>query len=240
MKYCLNVLKRIERTIIKQKLISEGDRILIALSGGKDSLILLEALAKVKRDLPLRIELFAIHIQIENIGYSSDTDYIQMLCDSLSIPFTIKSFSVDLTAEKKKEICFVCSWHRRKAIFEATRELSCNKLAFGHHMDDALETLFMNMIYHGSVSAMPYILSMFDDRVKLIRPLLELSNSELEKFASLREYRRELKICPFAGSKRKEMAEFINQLETKHKHARKSIFRSLDNIYPEYLPKYHK
>lgn len=240
MKYTQNILKRISRTIIKQKLISGNDRILVALSGGKDSLILLEALAEAKKNAPFHFDILAIHVLIENIGYSSDTLYMKSFCDELSVPFVLKSFSINLEENTKKGACFVCSWHRRKAIFNATLEFDCNKLAFGHHMDDALETLFMNMIYHGSISSMPYSLTMFEGRVKLIRPLLELSNEELEKYAVMRGYTRELKICPYSNSKRKEVALLLEQVNHQHKHARKNMFRALSNICSEYLPNYHK
>jgi tRNA 2-thiocytidine biosynthesis protein TtcA len=240
MKYTQNILKRIGRTIIKQNLLSGDDRILLALSGGKDSLVLLEALAEAKKNLPFNFEIAAIHILIDTIGYSSDIKYLQAFCDELSVPFYYRKFSIDLETESKKGICFVCAWHRRKAIFDAAKELQCNKIAFGHHMDDAVETLFMNMIYHGSISSMPYRLTMFDGRVQLIRPLLELTNDELEKYAVLRRFTREISACPHRNSKRMEMEMILKQANEVHKHARKNIFRSLSNIYPEYLPNYYK
>ena len=153
---------------------------MIGLSGGKDSLILVEALANLKRRLPGTIKLFAIHVDIQNIEYKTDVQYLKKFCNHAGVEFLLKRFSIKMDPGGKKGICFLCSLNRRKAIFKSTQEMKCNKIAFGHHMDDALETLFMNMIYHGSISSLPYKFSMFDGRVEVIRPLLELTNDELD------------------------------------------------------------
>ncbi len=240
MKYARNILKRIERIIIKHNLITEGDRVLVALSGGKDSLALLEALAESKKNLPVTFDLMAIHVLIRNMGYVTDINYLDKFCQKLSIPFVVKELDAEPEENSKKGICFICSWYRRKAIFDATREFNCNKLAFGHHMDDALETLFMNMMYHGSISSLPYALTMFEGRVQLIRPLLELTGRELERFASECGYKRELKVCPYAQSVRSDVRAVIESMAKQHKIAPKNIFRAMSNIHPEYLPGYHK
>jgi tRNA 2-thiocytidine biosynthesis protein TtcA len=240
MKYTRNILKRIGRTVAKHNLLAGNDKVLVALSGGKDSFVLLEALAECRKNLPFHIELFAVHILVEGIGYKADINYLESFCKDLSTPFIFRETMLDESKGLSKGICFLCSWQRRKILFNLTRELGCNKLAFGHHMDDALETLLMNMVYHGSVSSIPYSLNMFGGRVSIIRPLLELTNHELEKFALINEYQTLTKTCPYGNSKRKDMAGFIEQLSLQHKRARKNIFRSLSNFYPEYLPNYRK
>jgi tRNA(Ile)-lysidine synthetase-like protein len=231
---------RVGRTIVKQKLILEGDRVLVALSGGKDSLILLETLADRKKHFPFRFELFASHINIKNIGYKTDIQYLETLCNSLKIPFILKEFEIDLSDKNKKTECFLCSWHRRKALFELTKEMGINKLAFGHHMNDAIETLFMNMIYHGSISAMPFKIEMLEGRINLIRPLLEISEKELTEYAEIKNYKKEIKICPFGNSNRQKIKELIGEISQIRIVGPKNIFRSMDNIYNDYLPRWEK
>jgi tRNA 2-thiocytidine biosynthesis protein TtcA len=235
-KFINTVNVRIGRTIVKQKLISEGDKVLVALSGGKDSMILLDVLSNRKRHFPFKFELVASHIFIKNMGYKTELDYLKKFCNEINVPLIIKEFDIDLSQNNKKSECFVCSWHRRKALFELTKELGCNKLAFGHHMNDAVETLFMNMIYHGAISAMPFSVDMLDGRIKLIRPLLEICEDELIEYARLKEYKKELKTCPFSNSNRQKIKELIKSTSEIRNVATKNIFRSMDNIYTEYLP----
>jgi tRNA(Ile)-lysidine synthase TilS/MesJ len=144
---------------------------------------------------------------------------------------------VDINANPKKAPCFVCSWHRRKRLFELTKELKCNKLALGHHMDDALETLLMNMIYHGSISSMPASLKMFGGRMQLIRPLIELTNQEMLDVANERAYPKLKNICPYGDdTKRSGVKALIESMASMNQHARKNLFRSMSSIFSEYLP----
>lgn len=239
-KYLLNIKRRIWRTTRKQKLIAEKDKIMVALSGGKDSMILLEALAELVQRLPFKVELVAVHIYITNIGYETDIEYLQAYCDSLNVEFISDHFEIDLKEDSKKTKCFICSWNRRKALFERSKELGCNKLALGHHMDDAVETLFLNMLYQGTITSMPFSIKMFKGQLQLIRPLLEMTEQEMKKFADLKGYKKEVKRCPFESTKREEMKKLIGGLNDLYKNARKNIFRSMDNICPEYLPHWEK
>lgn len=120
-------------------------------------------MAECVRRLPYSIKVSAAHVALDNVGYRIDTGYMARLCNHLNIPFYLLKDEVDLDNEKKKGMCFVCASMRRKMIFNLTREIGCNKLAFGHHMDDAVQTLLMNQIWHGTISAMPCSLSMLDE-----------------------------------------------------------------------------
>lgn len=235
-----NIDKRIWRTIRKQNLIDSGDKIMVALSGGKDSMILLETLTELAKRLPFKLEILATHIYITNIGYKTDLDYLQKFCDSRGVKFISHKFEIDLDENSKKTKCFICSWNRRKALFELCKNHGCNKLALGHHMDDAVETLFLNMVYQGSICAMPFSLEMFGGVLNIIRPLLEMSEEELKKYAEIREYRKEVKQCPYEATKRQEIKLLVKQLNLLYKNARKNIFRSGDNIFPDYLPHWNK
>ncbi len=239
-KYIHNLNKRVGRTLGKQKMLAEGDKILVALSGGKDSMILLDILTEARRHLPFPIEIFACHIYIDNIGYITDIDYLDNFCASLNVKFFVKQFQIEMSDKSKKSECFICSWNRRKALFELTKELGCNKMAFGHHMDDALQTMFLNLMYHGSISSMPFKLKMFDGRVEVIRPLLEITEKELVKYSQIKGYKKEVKRCGFENTKRSELKGIINSLEQMHPIAKKNMFRAMDNIYEEYLPHWEK
>lgn len=239
--YINNVNKSIGRTIYKQQLIDENDRILVGLSGGKDSLVLLETLADRRKYLPFKFEIIAAHINIKNVSYEINNSYLKSLCSNLNIPIHFKTISIDLNKDPKKSTCFICSWQRRKELFLLTKELSCNKLALGHHMDDANQTLLMNMIYHGSISSLPYKLNMFDGRIWLIRPLLDQLEDKMKKYADIREYPKEAKLCPYGDkTKRNELKELLISIRKIHRKAPVNIFRSGSKIYEEYLPEIKK
>jgi tRNA(Ile)-lysidine synthase TilS/MesJ len=144
---------------------------------------------------------------------------------------------VDLFNEGNNNPCFVCSWNRRKALFEAARELGYNKLALGHHLDDTIETLLMNMAFQSSISAMPPQLPMFGGELKIIRPLILLLEDEVKQFAVIRNFRKEIKLCTFEkDSKRKDIKKLIAQLAELNPQIRSNIFASMTNIQSGYLP----
>jgi tRNA 2-thiocytidine biosynthesis protein TtcA len=237
-KYCEKIARKVGQNIRKFKLIEPNDRVLITLSGGKDSLILLETLANRKKHIPFHFDLFAVHIHIPEIGYQVNHDFIKHHCDQHAIPLIIKEVEMSKDdGKQKKQTCFLCSWHRRKSIFDLTRELNCNKLAFGHHLDDAIETFFMNMIYHSSISSMPYKLRMFDGRVHLIRPLLNLFEQDMIDYAKHRNYPALIKNCPYEQeTKRDAVRNIIKDLNALHPKSKINIFRSTSKIITEYLP----
>jgi len=232
------ICKKVGKTIYDFNLIDNEDRVLVGLSGGKDSMILLEALADRKKHIPVSFELYAIHVSAINVGYKVDTDYLVGFCNELNVKLFLEETEVDFTRKPEKQPCFICSWARRKKIFEKAKEINCNKIALGHHFDDAIKTMLMNMIYHGSYSSLPQKLSMFGGHTSLIRPLLMVPEKELALYASLREFKEHEKSCPYEDStKRYDMENLLEFLEKLNKDARKNLFRSMDNIYSEYLPR---
>lgn len=220
------------------EMIEAGDHLLIGLSGGKDSMILAEVMAERRRALPFDFKISAAHIDISNIGYESDRKELESFCKDLDIDFIYKTSEIVIEGDSKKAVCFTCSWSRRKTLFNLARELKCKKLALGHHRYDALETLLMNMIYHGSVSSMPYTLSMFDGEVELIRPLLDMDENLLVEYAELRNYAFEKKDCPHESeNKRDTVRNLIKEIEQIHGKGAYNMFHSMDKIFEEYLPK---
>jgi tRNA(Ile)-lysidine synthase TilS/MesJ len=231
------ISRKVGKALNEHQLIGAGDRVLVGLSGGKDSMILLESLADRKRHLPFDFQIFAVHVSATNIGYKMDTAYLEEFCAELNIPLYLEDIEVDLTVDPKKTPCFICSWNRRKRIFELSKELDCNKVALGHHKDDAIQTVLMNMIYHGSISSLPQKLSMFDGRIRLIRPLLFIPEKELTYYATLRTFKKQEKSCPYDDTtKRESIKQLIRQMDSLNRNARRNIFQAMDNIYEEYLP----
>lgn len=222
-------------------LINEGDHIIVGLSGGKDSMILLKALAERKGAMPFEFSLTAAHIEATGIGYKIDREKLTAFCNNLEIPLHYRTIEPDLEKDPSKPACFICSWHRRKELFALTKELNCNKLALGHHRNDAVETLLMNMIYHGSISSLPYSLEMFEGRVQLIRPLMDLDERMLEEYAGLNDLVKVEKSCPHEDrTKREKIAQLLKQVEDLHGKGPYNMFKSMDKIFEEYLPKQEK
>jgi len=219
-------------------LINDGDHLLVGLSGGKDSMILLEALAERLRAVPFNFSLTAAHIEAAGIGYKIDREKLTAFCNNLEIPLHYRTIEPDLEKDPSKTACFICSWHRRKELFALTKELNCNKLALGHHRNDAVETLLMNMIYHGSISSLPYSLEMFEGRIQLIRPLMDLDERMLEEYAGLNDLVKVEKSCPHENrTQRKNITQLLRQVENLHGKGPFNIFKSMDKIFEEYLPK---
>jgi len=232
------ICKKTGKAICEFKLIEDQDKVLVGLSGGKDSLILLEALANRRKHLPIDFELFAIHVSASNIGYKIDTVFLTDFCNELNVPIFLEEIHIDVSKKPEKSPCFICSWNRRKTIFKKSQELKCNKVALGHHKDDAIQTLLLNMIYHGSISSLPQKLSMFDNRIELIRPLLMIPENELVYYANMRGFNSQEKSCPYDKStKRESIKKLIKEFDKLNKDSRKNLFRAMDNIYDDYLPR---
>ena len=227
-------------TMRDHSLIREGDHVLVGLSGGKDSMILLEALAERRNAVPFEFGLTAAHIEAKGVGYEINRKSLTSFCEKLGVPLHYRTIEPDLQKDPSKTACFICSWQRRKALFTLTKELDCNKLALGHHRNDAIETLLLNMIYHGSISSLPYSLSMFEGRIQLIRPMMDLDERMLEEYADLNDLVRVEKSCPHENSTQREnIAQLLRQVEELHGKGPYNIFKSMDKIFEEYLPIKH-
>ena len=178
---------------VRYGLIEEGDKILVGLSGGKDSMALLELLARRSRIYKPKFSVVAVHVVMTNIAYESDMDYLRTYAEGLGVPFVRYETSFDTSTDNRKSPCFLCSWNRRKALFTVAKKQGCNKIALGHHMDDILETLLMNMTFQGAFSTMPPRLVMRKFDMTIIRPMCLVHESELMEMAVFRGYRKQIK-----------------------------------------------
>ena len=158
---------------------------------------------------------------ITNVPYQSDELYLQSFAEERGIQFVRYETSFDASTDTRKSPCFLCSWNRRKALFTVAKELGCNKIALGHHMDDILETLLMNITFQGAFGTMPpkLVMSKFD--MTIIRPMCLVHEADLEKLASVKQLRKQIKNCPYEkDSNRSDMKEILRRLEELNPEAR--------------------
>ncbi len=229
--------KRFNKGVVQYGLIEDGDKILIGLSGGKDSLALIELLGRRSRIYKPRFSVVAVHVVMKNIPYKSDLEYLRAHSEAHGVPFVVYETEFDPTTDTRKSPCFLCSWNRRKALFTVAKEHGCNKIALGHHMDDILETLLMNMTYQGAFSTMPPKLVMRKFDMTIIRPMCLVHESDLIELAELHNYRKQVKNCPYESqSSRSDVKGILKQLEALSPEARYSMWNSMTNIQEELLP----
>lgn len=233
-----HVEEKVKKAIYKYGLITEGDRILVGLSGGKDSLALVDLLGRRSRIYRPKFEVVVAHITMSNIPYRSDLAYLRSRAEAYGLPFIVRETSFDPSTDTRKSPCFLCSWMRRKALFEIAKEEKCNKIALGHHQDDILETLLMNLIHQGAFGTMPPRLKMDKFDMEIIRPLCLVEEKELIRLSEMMAYPGQLKNCPYeTASSRSQMKELLARMEEVNPEARYSLWGSMTNIQTEYLPK---
>lgn len=232
------IQSKFKKTINEYRLIENDDHILIGLSGGKDSLALVELLGERMKNLVPRFKVTAAHISVENIPYQSDLSYLNDYCAQFGIPFINQITRFDDTLDTKKSTCLLCSLHRRKALFEVAKKLGCNKLALGHHLDDITETLLLNLIYQGSFGTMPPKLKMKKFDMTIIRPLSLISEKEIKEMEKIRNYQKQTKNCPYEkDSSRSKAKNLISALEKWNPAVRQSLWAAMENFNADYLPR---
>ena len=219
-------------------LIEDDDRILVGLSGGKDSLLLTELLAnRAKIDHP-RFSVEALHVRMENIQYETDTSYLQQFCDEQGVKLHLRTTRFEIgeetvndarDARRQKQPCFLCSWMRRKEMFNLAQELGCNKIALGHHQDDMLHTALMNLTFQGRFDTMPARLKMRKMPLTMIRPLCLIEEVDIKAYAEMKGYQKQKKICPYeTNSHRTDIKRLYDEIEQMNPEARYSIWRALN------------
>ncbi len=226
----------IGKAIGEYKLIEDGDKILVAVSGGKDSLTLLTLLKEIQRWAPVKYELVAAHVKADFACGSAHTGALADILERMGVEYTFRD--VKVIDEKGETTCFWCSWTRRKALFEIADELGCNKVALGHHKDDIVETMLMNLFYNGEISAMNPRQELFRGRIVIIRPLCYVEEGLVRKFAEENGFPDKLRGCPFGeDSKRNHVKDIIRQTERKTPglNVKTNIFQSLKRIKTDYI-----
>ena len=230
--------ERFVKAMATYHLIEDDDRILVGLSGGKDSLLLTELLAnRAKIDHP-RFSVEALHVRMENIQYETDTSYLQQFCDEQGVKLHLRTTRFEIgeetvndarDARRQKQPCFLCSWMRRKEMFNLAQELGCNKIALGHHQDDMLHTALMNLTFQGRFDTMPARLRMRKMPLTIIRPLCLIEEADIKAYAEIKGYQKQKKICPYeTNSHRTDIKRLYDEIEQMNPEARYSIWRALN------------
>ena len=228
-----HLLSPLRAAIQDYNMISEGDKIAVGISGGKDSLALLVLLANLQKFYPVHFDIIAITLdmQIENVP----TDYseIEKLCDSLNIKYIIKRtslYDVIFNIRKEKNPCSLCSKMRRGILHDVCTEAGCNKIALGHHMDDAAETFIMNLFRGGSISSFSPVSYLSRKNLYMIRPMIYLRESEISAFADKFNLPVIESKCPMdKHSERQSTKELISSLEKDYPGLTGKIITAMKN-----------
>ncbi len=227
------------QAVADYQMIEDGDRVMVCLSGGKDSYGLLDVLLALQQRAPIRFELVAVNLDQKQPGFPAHVlpDYLTRL----GLPFHIETRDtysiVKRLIPEGQTTCSLCSRLRRGHLYRVASELDATKIALGHHRDDILETLFLNLFYTGKLKAMPPKLRSKDGRHLVIRPLAYIKEEDLARYAELREF--PIIPCDLCGSqenlKRKEIKTMLRDWEQRMPGCTDSIFAALSNVAPSFL-----
>ena len=229
------------KAIDDYKMIEDGDKIAIGISGGKDSLTLLYALAGLRRFYPVRFDICAIAV---NIGYDDEFDLsgVQRLCEKLGVDFIeIKTQIKDVVFDIRQETnpCSLCAKMRKGAFNDAAKREGCNKAAYAHHRDDVIETALMSLIYEGHFYCFAPVTYLDRMDITLIRPLIYVDEQDVIGFKNLYDLPVAKNPCPADGNTKREYAKnLVKQLEYENPGFKLSVFHAVTNgILPSWVKK---
>ncbi len=219
------LLKAVIRAVGEFELIDDGDRVAVAVSGGKDSRALLDLLLRHRRKVPYDYELLALHVDGSEAGLPDLRHEIEPWFQELDVDYRV--VPLDLPPEEPLPLdCFRCSWLRRKTLFTASVAHGCHKLAFGHHADDAAVTTLMNLMFNGRLETMEPRVVFFDGAVTVIRPLITLPEKELIRYAKATDY-PDRPPCPQGvASKRADVEAFLRRFGPQQEQIRSNLWRA--------------
>jgi tRNA 2-thiocytidine biosynthesis protein TtcA len=233
------LLHDVGRAIRDFDLVQEGDRILVAVSGGKDSFTLLHLLRELRRRAPVRFNLVACNLDQGHPGFPAARLEAYLREQEVEVRMLREdTYSQVLRLTPKgKTLCTVCSRLRRGILYSAAREMGCSKIALGHHRDDLIESLLLSMLFAGKMRSMPPRLLSNDGRNVVIRPLCYSAEADIATFARSAGF--PIIPCDLCGSQddlmRKRVKRLLDELEEDHPGVRHSLFASMGNILPEHL-----
>jgi len=235
----IQLLRQVGQTIGDYGLIEAGDKIMVCLSGGKDSYGLLDLLLVLQRKAPIRFDLVAVNLDQKQPGFPAHV--LPEYLTAVGVPFHIETRDTYSIVKRLipagQTTCSLCSRLRRGHLYRIAGELGATKIALGHHRDDILETLLLNLLFTGKLKTMPPKLRSKDNRHVIIRPLAAVREADLARYATLRGF--PIIPCDLCGSqpnlKRKEVKEFLCIWEQRVPGCADSMFAALSNVAPSLL-----
>ncbi len=227
------------RAIVDYNMIEEGDKVMVCVSGGKDSYAMLDILQKLKARAPISFELIAVNLDQKQPGFPEEV--LPKYLSELGVPFHIENQDtysiVKRVIPEGKTTCGLCSRLRRGILYRVADELGATKIALGHHRDDMLQTFFLNMFFGGKLKGMPPKLVSDDGRHIVIRPLAYVAEKDLIRWAAHKQF--PIIPCTLCGSQenlqRKQVAEMLREWEKKFPGRIESMFSALQNVVPSHL-----
>jgi tRNA 2-thiocytidine biosynthesis protein TtcA len=233
-----SVNHRIGLALHTYEMLADGDRVMIAVSGGIDSLVLVWLLKFWLRKAPIEYDLLAVHL---DMGFGEkEAGLVAVQLDRMGLPYLVEKTDFGrraLEAEEGKSGCFHCARLRRNRLFELAREKGCNKIAMGHHQEDVIETFFLNLLWAGNLSTMVPKQELFDGRLALIRPMAYLGKNDIREIGAGLGIEPVANPCPMAEeSKRMKTRALLEEsIYPLDPPVKATIFNALANLRPEYL-----
>ncbi len=216
---------------------SDGDRVIVAVSGGVDSLTLACILQLWQQKAPIHFDLIFIHIDHgfwkDEAGVESPISSIGNQLDRFDITLQVYD---EWESEESKRSCFTCSRNRRSQLFDLAKKLDCTKIAFGHHKDDLIETFFINTMFSGNISTMRPKQNIFENRLSLVRPMAYLEKNQVIEISKIYGLTPVKNFCPYShNSKREKVRDMLQTFYMEEPGTRESVFAALSNVRAEYL-----
>ena len=234
------VAKKVTKAITEYNLIEDGDRIMVGLSGGKDSWALLQVLDVLRKRAPINFSLIAVTVDSGYSGYRHDL--ISRTCEQRGWEYRIQHTGIGETIEDILEAsetpCSLCARLRRGVLYRIAKEVGATKIALGHHMDDFVETLLLNLFFQGALKAMPARLVSDNGEHVVIRPLVYTTEAEARNYAKASELPIIGCCCPVCGDlslQRQRVKRLIAELEVEHPDVKNSMLRALTNVAGRHL-----
>lgn len=226
------IQRQFNKGCVDYRLLADGDRILVALSGGKDSLMLVRLLAARARIHRPSITVEAAHVVMDNIPYETDTTWLKAFCASHGIRLHVLHAQFDETTDPRRTRCFLCARTRRRTLLSFAVDNEFNKLALGHHMDDILTTFLMNITFEGSTSTMPPLLPLDHYPVSIIRPMCLVHEELVSQLATRLDFARQKRVCPYEEvTQRAVMRQELRRLEAINPEARYSMWQAIQKHF---------